>query len=179
MNNSVVCVRAGYTRLLSGDVNARNRPRLAEDQQQSLFPETAVDRLWATADHVKRYYLSFPFYPFRTLCPRDMQRTLRTQQELDPTSPLFPAHTQMSIVFRRRKDRNFLSSLLPYQLDSSLGSSSNTLTQDQRNAATTFRLSTAANPPVVTNYTITRVNIAIRDMYLQVCTNLTQYICFI
>jgi hypothetical protein len=160
-------VCAGYPRLLSGDLAPINLTSIPETKQKIYFPEVEKDKLWERPDHVKRYYLNFPFYPFRTLCPRDMKLSLKSNQEFDPTSPLFPANTQLNIVFTKRKENNFLSYMLPFQLDSTLGSSTNTLTAIERAAATTFRVTTV-NPVASADYQITRVDISIKDMYLQV-----------
>lgn len=159
---------AGYPRLLSGDLTTNNIPKIAQDKQTAYFPETPTDRIWLTPDRVKRYHLNFPFYPFRTLCPRDMQFAFKSPQEFDPTSPIFPANTQLNIIFHRRRNIDFLLSMIPYALNPNLGSTSNELSLVQRAAATSFSLSTDANPPVVTEQRIQRVDISIQNMYLQV-----------
>jgi hypothetical protein len=134
----------------------------------TYFPETDADQTWLEPDRVKRYHLNFPFYPFRTLCPRDMQFAFKAIHEFDPTSPIFPANTQINFVFQKRKNRNFLLNMLSYNLPSNLGSTANVLTAAQQTAATQFPLR-VGNAEV--NHVISRVDISIRDMYLQVKIN--------
>jgi hypothetical protein len=156
---------AGYPRLLSGDLTTYFRNKLPSEKQMTYFPETNADQTWLQPDRVKRYHLNFPFYPFRTLCPRDMQFAFKAIHEFDPTSPIFPANTQINFVFQKRRNTNFLLSMLPLILPSNLGSTANVLTPAQRTAATQF---TTRVGNVDTNNVISRVDISIRDMYLQV-----------
>lgn len=181
----------GYPRLLSGDLRTVNIDRAAfiNKHQSILFPETPADIAWTNIERAKRYYLSFPQYPFRTLCPRDMNMLNAKQNDFDGNSPLFPAHTQMNFLFRKRRNVNFLNFMLPFSLPHGLGSTAKTLTLAQKNAACTFSVTTPAvaeRPAVlagpgvvardavpgvaafVTNYRITRVTINVQDMYLQV-----------
>lgn len=173
-------VCAGYPQLLSGDLSVSNLPKLVEDKQKILFPETAADRFYADATKVKRYYLSLPFYPFRTLGPRDLQNytglvSHRHSFDYNPISPLFPANTQLDIVLKMRKDRNFLPYMLPYQLDQSYGSSQSRLTVDQQKNALKFTTVTktpaqgdAPATETTNTFIITKVEIDIKDIYLQV-----------
>lgn len=184
----------GYPRLLSGDLRTVNVDREAfiKKHQAILFPETPVATSWTNIDRAKRYYLSFPQYPFRTLCPRDMNMLNAKQNDFDGNSPLFPAHTQINFLFRKRRNVNFLNFMLPFSLPHGLGSTAKTLTLEQKVQATTFTVRTpavAARPAVVaaegvqaraavpavaafdTNYRINRVTINVQDMYLQVYYN--------
>lgn len=149
-----------------------------------------IDEIWTTNPApVKRYYLNFPMYPFRTLCPRDMTMLHAKPNEFDGSSPLFPAHTQINFLFRKRKSTNFLNFMLPLTLAPQLGSTANVLTQEEKDAACRFTIRTpgvagrpavaaadgvaavaavAAIPATVTRYIINRVTINVNDMYLQV-----------
>lgn len=157
----------GYPRLLSGDLNTRDFPDLHK-KQKSLFPETVVDEPWTHADWVKRFQLKFPFYPFRTLCPRDVSMTSLKTNEFDTTSPMFPANTQINFVFQRRKKTNFLHYMLPLQLDPNLGTNKTNLSDDEYRALRTFTVPGATRADPVVTYNISRVDINVRDMYLQV-----------
>jgi hypothetical protein len=92
--------------------------------------------------------------------------------EFDQTSPLFPANTQLNIKFTRRTAANLLNYMLPTNLNLDLGAANNSLTQNQRNDALNFSVTTPAavedDPPVVTQYVITGIAINIQNMYLQV-----------
>jgi hypothetical protein len=155
--------------LLSGDLKANVITSIASTKQNILFPETKSDRVWTKNDYTKRYYLTFPFYPFRTLCPRDLHLVVETGSSktlnFDPTSPLFPANTQINIKFFKRKNLNFLDFMLPYKLDSELGARHQTLTVEQKRTALKFS-ATVGN--ATTNYLIKSVNISVKNMYLQV-----------
>lgn len=149
---------------------------MSDGQQKTLFPETVKDKTWEDTTLVKRYYLNFPFYPFRTLCPRDISLlssgAKSTLFDFDPTSPLFPANTQLNIVFTKRDVPNFLAYMLPYQLDPAFGTKKNTLTEAERTAALTYTVETpgagAGAAAVRTRYVIDSVQIQIKDLYLQV-----------
>lgn len=181
----------GYPRLLSGDLRSFNvnRALFIQKHQSLLFPESNADQSWRNTDQVKRYYLNFPMYPFRTLCPRDMNLLHAKQNDFDGNSPLFPAHTQINFLFKKRRNNNFLNFMLPFTLPPGLGATTNELSLDQKNEACTYSVRTpaviaqpavlaaegvAARPAVqaadafVTRYLINRVNINVQDMYLQV-----------
>lgn len=152
--------------------------KIADNYQKALFPEAVTDNVWEKANYVKRYYLSFPFYPFRTLCPRylNMLATMGGSAakvnnfEFDPTSPMIPANTQINIVFNKRNITNFLPYMLPYNLDGNLGTSQDSLSQAEKLAATKFSLATVGENRQVTtkHYHIKQVAISIKDIYLQV-----------
>lgn len=144
--------------------------------QTSLFPGVAKDRPWDDVERFKRYQLTFPFYPFRTLCPRELASLkLTTKHEFDPSSPIIPANTQITCVFSRRDTTKLLNYFIPYNLNMILGTNSTQLTAEERKLALTF---TRITPPPVgadpdaeatrTNYIISGVEIIINDMYLQV-----------
>jgi len=174
--NSFVFFCQGYPRLLSGDmIDLTAMPDL---KQRELFPQAWADTPWNNVNEFKRFFLSFPFYPFRTLCPRDLysfqQSTESTKfNPFDGASPMFPANTQINIAFKKRDVLDFSSFMLPANLDPDLGTSSNELTAEQRTAALSYSVANIADPanPVVTNYVIKNVAIQIKDMYLQVKTN--------
>lgn len=148
-------------------------------QKQSLFfPETDADRVWEKNDTIKRYYLNFPLYPFRTLNPRELNILATTQSgatsvasklfDFDCTSPIFPAHTQMNLVFKKRKPTNFLSSMLLSQLDAAKGNNSETLTDNEKAEASSFTVVTMGPPIARDKFVITKVEIQVQDLYLQV-----------
>lgn len=151
--------------MLSGDLAPNNRSKLHSTQQKILFPETTQDAIWEKSDLVKRYHLSFPFFPFRTLCPRDLNQMLASTKDLhpsiDPTSPIFPANTQLNITFHKRNITNFLPYMLPYNIISDVGSHNNKLTNAQLTTILTFN----------TNWVVKSVSIDVKDMYLQVRVN--------
>jgi hypothetical protein len=143
---------------LSGDLTSSNIVKTHTHQQNSFFPENNHENPWTLNTMVKRYYLNFPFYPFRTLGPRDLKNLAHPISEFDPTSPLFPAHTQINLTFHKRDLTNFLPYMLPYNLNQDVGSEATMLTLAQRNTATLFN----------ENWNIQKVNIAIQDIALQV-----------
>jgi hypothetical protein len=161
----------GYSRLLSGDMLNKKLLNLSSTHQSSLFPESDVDKSWEKTDVEKKYFLNFPFYPFRTLNSRDRNllssssSSLKKPFEFDYSSALFPAHTQLNIVFEKRKKSNFLPYMLPYKLITTLGSTKKALTADEKKQATTFS-TTLEN--VTTNYRIKNIEIKVSDVYLQV-----------
>jgi hypothetical protein len=169
---------SGYLRLLSGDMLSHRLTKLASTKQSSLFPESIQDKSWERTEVQKKYFMNFPFYPFRTLNTRDLSilssaisSTSMKQMEFDYSSPLFPAHTQLNIVFQKRKNPNFLANMLPYQLDPSLGSSKKKLNNEQKKQATTFAvesIDSTNNRVTTTKYVITKVEINVYDVYLQV-----------
>lgn len=124
---------------------------------------------WTDGASFKRYYLSFPFFPFRTLCPREMT-TFQINKHLakpdfDNASCLLPAHTQMSVTFTRRNIDNYLNFMLPFNVTALAGGRASTLTAEERTAATTFQKTVAA---AQVNTSITSVRIDINAAYLQV-----------
>ena len=120
--------------------------------------------------------MSFPFYPFRTLCPRDLAslKINSHQHEFDSSSPVVPANTQINFMFTKRNKDKLLNYLLPYNLNMELGTSANQLSDEDRKLALTFsRLEPAAAGVAgagVTrkSYVIKDVEIVINTMYLQV-----------
>lgn len=156
----------GYPRLLSGDLSSLSSIPLLK--QNTLFPESEVNESWAKMDWVKKYYLKFPFYPFRTLCPRELERSTSKPNEFENTSPIFPANTQINLVFQKRKKTNFIKYMLPLKLDPNIGTKSNELTAEE--FSTTLSFTTKPVPPALlgTRYVINRVDFDVKDMYLQV-----------
>jgi hypothetical protein len=159
----------GYPRLLSGDLLVPKT--LASMHKNTLFPGDATAHQFNNNKY-RRHLLSFPMYPFRTLCPRDAHNMLRGGNiEFDQTSPLFPANTQLNIKFTRRPVANLLNYMLPTNLNLDLGAANNSLTQDQRDAALNFSViapAVANAQPVVTQYVITGIAINLQNIYLQV-----------
>jgi hypothetical protein len=168
----------GYPRLLSGDL--KNLNKVAKIFQSNLFPGTSKDSPWEDVTQFKRYTMSFPFYPFRTLCPRELAslKINSSKHEFDSSSPIVPANTQLNFVFTRRNTEKLLNYMLPFNLNMELGTSNTQLTDEQRKQALTFSLliqpaAGAAAGAVATrhNYVINQVDIVINDMYLQVHTH--------
>jgi hypothetical protein len=159
--------------LLSGDLDMTKD--LYKMHEKTLFPGDETSHAFANNKY-RRHMLSFPMYPFRTLCPRDaynMNILKGGNSEFDQTSPLLPANTQLNIKFTRRPAAHLLSYMLPTNLNLNLGASHNALTQLERNAALNFTVTTPAAggrnaAPVDTQYTITGIAINIQNMYLQV-----------
>jgi hypothetical protein len=139
-------------------------------KQTALFSERDVDISWEKTDMVKRFYVNIPMYPFRTLSHRDTHMLLPTgkNQDFDIASPLFPANTQINIQLKKRNNRNFLRYMIPFQLDYSFGSSKNALTAEEKKTATMFSIKQTNAAKV--DFVITRVDIDVKDMYLQVCS---------
>ena len=134
------------------------------EKQKNLFPGLAADQPYDTTTTVKRHYLRFPFFPFRTLNTRELA-ALGPISEFDSYSPLFPAHTQINLNFKRRKVDTLLNFMLPYNLNYKKGSSTNKLTATERSSALTFRVPDAA---AFKDYSIKGIEVKISDMYLQV-----------
>lgn len=151
-------------------------PSIPEHKQKCLFPEKEADQPWTDENYVRRYYLNFPFYPFRTLCPRDlntMALASSTNKSFDynPTSPLFPANTQINLVFKKRNTDNFLNYMLPFMLNQTLGTKALRLTQNEKKEATKFSVTTrgaGAAAATTKTFIITKVEIDVKNVYLQV-----------
>ena len=152
----------GYLRLLSGDMKHITS---IVNRQSAFFPETNVDLSWEKTNDQKHFHLSFPFYPFRTLCPRDSHMIFNKNLEYDSASPLIPANTSIDISFKKRHKNNFLPFMIPYNLDVNLGSSKDSLTADEKKIATSFSVGSEATRKT---YIITKIEINVKDIYLQV-----------
>ena len=133
-------------------------------KQKEIFPQLAKDNPWTNTTEYKRHYLSFPCYPFRTLCPRDLYSFPSNSQEFDSASPIFPANTQLNVVFKRRKIDNLINYFLPCNLDIDQGTSTKTITSTQRANALTFKTTTTP----AESCKILKATINIKAMYLQV-----------
>jgi len=159
---------------LSGDL--KDLTKVATNTQASLFPGVSNDNPWEDVERFKRYQLSFPFYPFRTLCPRELASLkLTNKHEFDSSSPIIPANTQINFVFSRRDNAKLINYMLPFNLDMEIGTNATQLTDEQRKLALTF--SQVIPPPAdaaagtlatTTNHIINKVEIVINDIYLQV-----------
>ena len=159
-----MCVCAGYPRLLSGDLSDLTK---VPEKQRVQFPEAAAEESWSRDPRwVKKYFLKFPFYPFRTLCPRDLGAITKTLN-FDNASPIFPANTQLDLVFQKRRKTNFLKYMLPFNLNPNLGTRQSTCTAEEYTNALTFTQPATAGAVAVT-YIIERVDINVTNMYLQV-----------
>ena len=174
------CLCPGYPRLLSGDMLVPKT--MATMQKDTLFPGDPNTAFNYNATTFRRHFLSFAQYPFRNLCPREAHRLLGPNyNEFDGNSPIFPAHTQLNIKFKRRPVAELINYILPSNLNFDRGASQATLTQDDRNGALEFSVTTrnaAGDADVLTNYRITAVQVIINDMYLQVWSLWGQIVVF-
>jgi hypothetical protein len=159
---------------LSGDLKVLTK--VAESTQRRLFPEQEVETPWEDVLRFKRFLLSFPFYPLRTLCPRELLNSKITQKhEFDPSSPIIPANTQINLVFTRRNPAKLINYIVPCNLNPELGSTQATLSAENRKNALTFSLllpppagAVAGTAPTRHNYVISQVAVVLNDLYLQV-----------
>jgi hypothetical protein len=165
----IIFFAAGYPTLLSATLE--NLGLIPDNYQDAYFAsDKEVDEPWTEADTVKRYPLSLPFYPFRTLSPRELYLRKQTASEYDIASPLFPANTQINFTLKRRKG-NVLNFMLPLKLDSLIGSRRALVTEAEKNAATSFSVTTGGGDganPVVRQYNIKNVSIILKDITMQV-----------
>jgi hypothetical protein len=137
------------------------------EKQSCLFPGLAVDSPWTSTTTVKRHYLKFPFYPFRTLNTQNMM-ALSPLTDFDSSAPIYPANTQLNLKFRRRKVDTLLNFMLPYNLNYNKGSTDKKLTAAERTTALTFSVPVAGGGGGFTDYLISGVEIVLKDIYLQV-----------
>ncbi len=167
----------GYPRILSGDIIDTDE---LVNVQNHLFPrEPLVDEPWLINDNqFRRHLLSFPMFPFRTLHPRNAHSYFPTEANtFDGTSPIFPANTQINIVFKRRPRSSLINFLLPTNLNYNLGSSAPRLTAEERLNALSYAVMTPmddnadgeAQDPEQIDWVITNVEFNMKDMYLQEC----------
>jgi len=164
------------------------REKTQKLQNRIFFPGDAADSPWDQTTVNTRFYASLPWFPFRTLSPRST--ALLQAGKLSPTaaisggggggmdfdyaSALWPAHTQCTIVFKRRGKDNLLDFLVPYTLPAPDGTMEATLTEAKRNASLTFVSHTrdrAAGGEENVSFKITKATVTIVNMNLQVvCT---------
>jgi hypothetical protein len=164
---------------------------IAKEYQKNLFPGKQADTPWRDTERYKRHHLAFPFFPFRTLHPRELNTMdiAGASEPIDKNSPIYPGNTQINLSFHRRQQNTLINFIYPYNLNTELGSQANTLDQGQRDEALTFRIPAAAaapvlhvfdedgnevepaqqpQPPATINSTIVNVTVNIRSIYLQV-----------
>jgi len=158
----------GYPQALSGKMLVLGD--VAEMQKDVLFHESVKDTPWVNTDTVKRYSMCLPFYPFRTLNPRE----LFLARQLgggggggETNSPLIPANTQLSFCFKRRTGNSILNQMVVEQLSPRLGSTHVKLTTEERNLA--LRFGGAGAVPAVEEHQILDVQIKLVNVWLQVC----------
>jgi hypothetical protein len=140
-------------------------------KQKAIFPGQMVDKPWDSQTTIRRHFLSFPFYPFRTVNTRELT-ALNPLSPFGSFSPIFPAHTQLNISFKRRPDATLLNYMLPYNLNYETGSSSKTLTAAQRLTGLTYTVKTGNT---TTDYKITGIEFVLKDIYLQVLFSFFHY----
>jgi hypothetical protein len=157
----------GYPQALSGKMLVLGD--VAEMQKDVLFHESVKDTPWVNTDTVKRYSMCLPFYPFRTLNPRE----LFLARQLgggggggETNSPLIPANTQLSFCFKRRTGNSILNQMVVEQLSPRLGSTHVKLTTEERNLA--LRFGGAGAVPAVEEHQILDVQIKLVNVWLQV-----------
>jgi hypothetical protein len=154
---------AGYPQALSGSLKTlKEIPKL---QKESYFPENITDEPWTDSKILKRYNLTFPYYPFRTLAPRDMHLNRQSSTAFEPHAPLFPAHTQIDLTFKRRHKLDLIDFMLPLNLTPTKGSETGTLTETERNEALAYG-GPGSNP--ATKHSVVSVTVALHDVYLLV-----------
>jgi hypothetical protein len=153
----------GYPQLLSGKL--QDLTDVLPLQRAVYFPEDTKVSPWIDATALKRYNLTFPFYQFRTLAPRDMHLFRQSGGQFEPSSPLFPAHTQINLMFKRRDKKDLLDFMVPEKLDPLKGSKGGTMTAADRNASLKFGGPTLS--PTVPN-TVRSVTVKLNDAYLVV-----------
>jgi hypothetical protein len=167
---------------------------IAKQYQKTIFPGKQCEYPWRDTDRYKRHHLAFPFFPFRTLHPRELNTmdVSGANETIDKSSPIFPGNTQINLSFHRRQQNTLINFIYPYNLNTEIGSQANTLDQDQRNEALTFKIpnpaaggavpilqvfdedgnevppAEQAQPPATINSTIVNVTVNIRSIYLQV-----------
>ena len=118
------------------------------------------------ANKFRRFFLSFPIYPFRNVNPRDADRLLKGS-EFDQNSPMIPAHTQINAKFVRLPKAKLINWMFPSNLDYDKGSTKRNLTARQRESALEYTVMREA-PGANEQYQITGVDVVIKDLYIQV-----------
>jgi len=169
-------------------LNSTVADQTKKKQNALFFPGNTADSPWTDTNTNTRFYAALPWFPFRTLSPRST--ALLQAGKLSPTaaisggggggmdfdyaSALWPAHTQCTIVFKRRGKDNLLDFLVPYTLPAPDGTMEATLTEAKRNASLTFVSHTrdrAAGGEENVSFKITKATVTIVNMNLQVvCT---------
>jgi hypothetical protein len=169
-------------------------PKKMSEIHTTLFPLEDNNEPWLHNEKCfKRHFLSFPQFPFRTLHPRNVNTYFPNDQTFNSSSPIFPANTQINIIFKRRQIKSLINYLLPTNLNYLYGSQKSTLDADERETALSFSLYEPAPAPapapaadddddivapapapaaddVLVDWDIIDVEINIKDLYLQVYT---------
>jgi hypothetical protein len=193
---------AGYPRITSG---LMLNPKTITKVHTTLFPlQNDGEEPWLHNENCyKRHFLSFPQFPFRTLHPRNVNTYFQNDQTFNSSSPIFPANTQINIIYKRRGLKNLLNYLLPTNLNYLYGSQKSTLSVEERQTGLSYTVTqpaaapaapaaganaaaieayeaavavAAAAAPVSTEWEITNVDININDLYLQVNLYLRLYV---
>ena len=165
--------RSGYPQALSGKLTQLTN--VADMQKNVLFFGTDADAPWANDAARRRYHLTFPFYPFRTLNPHELARSrhvTKEQPEGESNSPMIPAHAQLNFCFKRKTGPNLLDQMLIEQLPTRIGAVRQDLTGDERRLALTYGGDGAAGNP---QYTVTAVRVLLNNCFLQVSPPLFQF----
>jgi hypothetical protein len=156
----------GYPQLLSGSL-ADLDGVWSQFQKEAYFNDQKV-KPWEEPLLVKRYNMSFPMFPFRTLAPRELMITKTLGSE---TGAIFPAHTQISCMFTRRDPgMDFFDFMLPQNLDVIEGSKSPVLSAANKSNSRTF---TTKVGDINTQCLIKKVVVELENVYLQVRTLLS------
>jgi hypothetical protein len=169
-------------------------PKKMTEIHTTLFPLEDNNEPWLHNEKCfKRHFLSFPQFPFRTLHPRNVNTYFPNDQTFNSSSPIFPANTQINIIFKRRQKKSLINYLLPTNLNYLYGSQKSTLDADERETALSFSLYEPAPAPapapaadddddivapapapaaddVLVDWDIIDVEINIKYLYLQVYT---------
>jgi hypothetical protein len=154
---------SGYPKILSSTMNPLSK--IAPLQKDCYFPAPVIDAPYADPTVVNRYNLTFPYYPFRTLSPRDMHLTRQAGTPFETSSPLFPAHTQLNLTFKRRHKKDLLDFMVAEKLSVTMGASTGRMTEAERQAALAFGGPRAI--PLVP-HTVVGVTVKLADIYLMV-----------
>ncbi len=134
-------------------------------QRAVYFPEDKNLLPWVDATALKWYNLTFPFYPFRMLAPRDMHLFRQSGGQFEPSSPLFPAHTQINLTFKRSDKKDLLDFMMPEKLYPLKGSKGGTMSTTDCNASLKFGGPTLS---LTVPNTVRSVTVKLNDAYLVV-----------
>jgi len=139
--------------------------KIAPLQKNCYFPEPSANAPWADVSVINRFNLTFPYYPFRTLSPRDMHLTRQAGTPFETSSPLFPAHTQLNLTFKRKSKKDLLDYMVAEKLKTELGNTTGRMTEAQRQEALAYG-GPGLNPAAP--HTVLSVRVKLDDIYLMV-----------
>lgn len=163
----------------------RRDPKMAK-QKEVFFPGERGATPWTDVQSYTRFHAALPSYPFRTLSPRSTA-LLQTGKlsaatsigggggsgmDFDYASCLLPAHTQCTVVLKRRPNNaSLLNFFYPWDTPAAQGTLRRDLTAAQRDGALTFvggQRAVAAGGRENVNLKITGVTISLANITLLV-----------